>query len=541
MRTYLNYIIAVPAALMGWLHEAEAQSVTNEVFTQNAICRMNNCVNPLFPGLNDLAQLEDMTWSCDSNARVRGYTDFCQGALYYDPAVPSPNSSQLLSDVVKGQDDVAATMFFYHLSGLGYEAWDHKKPSEASDECVKAVWKMVCYTYFPKANPGCLVGQESNYQRPCSGSCQNYLQKCNVECCDESPQCVFSHTQATNKPGVTLLQTGYVDQPGPSALCTGSNSKRGARFPLVLLLGILGFHLAVGGSSGAASTPKETPHQSKAGKGIGQWLFYGALIVCALLLHGCDIDIPKHHVGNWRQKADYLVTFEFIQPGQTPKAAVLNSCNVPGLPATLQCSGHGYCKEWNSLSTSKNPLSFCVCDKGWADPECRTQRKSQTVAFVASVFGGLFGADYFYLGFPCWGILKLLTLGGLGFWWLLDLVRTGTGPIYAANYRVANDLPHWVFVLVTISLFAVIGFGVSLESYFKHRARKRNELLRLKEGEEGRKARDVRREDLEGPRYELPGRPPARDFVHAFQGYGAALPRNIPNAGAPYMAGATAA
>jgi hypothetical protein len=48
--------------------------------------------------------------------------------------------------------------------------------------------------------------------------------------------------------------------------------------------------------------------------------------------------------------------------------------------------------------------------------------KSWGVAFSLSVFLGPFGADRFYLGYGVLGLLKLVTLGGFGLWWLLDVV-----------------------------------------------------------------------------------------------------------------------
>lgn len=53
--------------------------------------------------------------------------------------------------------------------------------------------------------------------------------------------------------------------------------------------------------------------------------------------------------------------------------------------------------------------------------------KSLFLAIILSLFAGLFGADRFYLGKTRSALLKLFLLGGLGLWWIFDLVQIVRG------------------------------------------------------------------------------------------------------------------
>lgn len=52
--------------------------------------------------------------------------------------------------------------------------------------------------------------------------------------------------------------------------------------------------------------------------------------------------------------------------------------------------------------------------------------KKWIVALILSILLGCFGVDRFYMEYIWQGILKLVTLGGLGIWWLIDLILIAT-------------------------------------------------------------------------------------------------------------------
>ena len=54
------------------------------------------------------------------------------------------------------------------------------------------------------------------------------------------------------------------------------------------------------------------------------------------------------------------------------------------------------------------------------------RRRSYLVALLLSIFLGYLGVDRFYVNHIGLGILKLITGGGFGIWWLIDIIMFAT-------------------------------------------------------------------------------------------------------------------
>eukprot|EP00913_Durusdinium_trenchii_P032242 g30187.t1 len=163
--------------------------------------------------------------------------------------------------------------------------------------------------------------------------------------------------------------------------------------PVTLLLALFGLQVGLG-----LDNTENNGSRSRS-RGLVEFGLLMSLLVCAASLQGCSLEIPTHDRANWSRQPNYLIKYEHVGPGQPSSAAILNSCSV-GASTRQVCSGHGQCVPWmkTPLSLAKPGdavanmgVAFCECDSGWADPECRTVRKSQLKAFFLSLFGGFLG------------------------------------------------------------------------------------------------------------------------------------------------------
>ena len=68
--------------------------------------------------------------------------------------------------------------------------------------------------------------------------------------------------------------------------------------------------------------------------------------------------------------------------------------------------------------------------------EPEVSKRSRGVALLLAFFGGVFGLHRFYVDKPRTGIAMILTFGGMGIWYLYDLVLLAAG-----EFRDGDELP----------------------------------------------------------------------------------------------------
>ena len=90
---------------------------------------------------------------------------------------------------------------------------------------------------------------------------------------------------------------------------------------------------------------------------------------------------------------------------------------------------------------------YCVCDNGYlsvnssgepTDVPCDYHQLSWLAALLISIFVGSCGIDRCFIArgngcHICLGVLKGLTIGGVGIWWLVDMVLIGINDLNDGN------------------------------------------------------------------------------------------------------------
>jgi len=108
------------------------------------------------------------------------------------------------------------------------------------------------------------------------------------------------------------------------------------------------------------------------------------------------------------------------------------------------------------MGTTLRPTKYCHACGGVIDaaaivcPRCGVIQSNLSAvlgsekrilpAFLLCAMFGMFGAHRFYVGKIGTGILQLVTLGGLGIWWLVDIIMIIVG---AFTDKDGEKLVEW--------------------------------------------------------------------------------------------------
>ncbi len=96
------------------------------------------------------------------------------------------------------------------------------------------------------------------------------------------------------------------------------------------------------------------------------------------------------------------------------------------------------------------------------------KQKDFMAAAMLSLFLGWLGVDRFYLGYVGTGVLKLVTFGGFGIWYLIDLILIFTGNLGPADKQPLKgrekNLNTAIFIVVAVFLVGLVGSMLSPSS-----------------------------------------------------------------------------
>ena len=102
-----------------------------------------------------------------------------------------------------------------------------------------------------------------------------------------------------------------------------------------------------------------------------------------------------------------------------------------------------------------------ICPKCGIRQHEEKSKSNWTVLLYLSFWLGWLGVDRFYVGKIGTGILKLVTLGGLGVWWLIDLFVIAGGKFTDASGKFVEKqgkaIKHIGICIAILVVFAAIG------------------------------------------------------------------------------------
>lgn len=120
----------------------------------------------------------------------------------------------------------------------------------------------------------------------------------------------------------------------------------------------------------------------------------------------------------------------------------LASASVPANPGTT------------SASVPANPAATSADEPA---------NRSFVVTWILSLFLGVFGADRFYTGRWVTGLLKFLTVGGLGLWWAIDLVVIMAGGQRYDKRRLAGYDSCKEIAWIATGFLIIVAYSLQLD------------------------------------------------------------------------------
>lgn len=118
----------------------------------------------------------------------------------------------------------------------------------------------------------------------------------------------------------------------------------------------------------------------------------------------------------------------------------------------------------SSLSPDQMP-PFTLIES--ADPakgsEEQPANRSFLITWILSMLLGFLGADRFYTGRVLTGGLKLVTLGGLGLWWVIDLVIVMAGGLRYCDRPLSGYDSSKEIAWIATGFLLIIGYSLRLD------------------------------------------------------------------------------
>jgi hypothetical protein len=136
--------------------------------------------------------------------------------------------------------------------------------------------------------------------------------------------------------------------------------------------------------------------------------------------------IELHKTSNNEQKENEINMFSNMAMADN---AIVSLTHTPVLSDKNKNSITVITKTPAPVAAKKSMQKNNVKKKKGKNNSALRGEKSQLIALLLCIFLGLLGIHRFYLGYPGIGILMILTAGGCGLLYIIDIVRIATGDL----------------------------------------------------------------------------------------------------------------